>query len=249
MFRRPTPRIKLISFADGAFANRKNEFEKQAEAFGVFSDVEVYDRRTLDQSFVSQHKEFMTSNSKGFGFYIWKSQAVLQAIADSRDYDLLCWLDAGYTLNPGGISRFLDYISMAQASKYKMLSFYNIYTEYMWTKADLAKRLGVYEDPEIMSSSQISSGFFLMAPTRSNISLVRDWSKISIENNYHFSSNDPSKHPNHEKFIEHRHDQSIFSLLTKKRGTASTFYEVQSYQGAFDHFRKDLPAWATRLRS
>jgi hypothetical protein len=249
MFQRQTPRIKLLSFADGAFAGRKAAFEKQAEAFELFTEIEVHSRPTLDRTFFGKHKNFIESNEKGFGFYIWKPQIVLQSINDSSNFDLLCWLDAGFTLNPGGRKRFLDYVSMAQDSSYKMLSFFNVHTEYMWTKADLAERLRVNDKPEIMCSSQLSSGFFIMAPTRSNIRLIKDWAKISLENNYHYSSNEPSKHPNHEKFVEHRHDQSIFSLLTKKRGTASTFYEVQGYHGTFDRNMKSLPAWATRLRN
>ena len=249
MFQRKTPRIKLISFADGKYANRKFAFKKQAEAFEIFSDIEVHNRKTLDYEFLKKHEKFIESNNRGFGYYIWKPQIVLQEIRSARNYDLLCWLDAGFTLNFHGKKRFLEYVSMAQKSSYRMLSFFNFHTEYIWTKADLALRLGVDKNPLIMNSSQIASGFFFIAPTRANIKLITDWAKISVENDYHYSSDAPSEQPNHERFVEHRHDQSIFSLLTKLRGTASTFYEVQGYQDTFERNLRALPAWATRKQT
>ena len=39
------------------------------------------------------------------------------------------------------------------------------------------------------------------------------WYNISL--NHHLIDDTPSKSPNFKEFIEHRHDQSIFSLLTK----------------------------------
>ncbi len=248
MTRPNLPKVKLISFADGAFTNRKAVFEKQAEAMRLFSAIEIHNRESLDPDYLRRHENFMVRNSKGFGFYIWKSQVVLQSIKESRDFDFLCWLDAGFTLNPNGKTRLIEYLEMAQDSAFKMLSFFNIYTEYTWTKADLAKRLGVHNNPGVMNSSQLSSGFFIIAPTKSNCKLIEDWANISIESNYHYSNNQPSEYPNHKEFIEHRHDQSIFSLLRKIRGTSSTFYEVQSYQGNFDRYKDQLPVWATRSK-
>ena len=42
---------------------------------------------------------------------------------------------------------------------------------------------------------------------------LTDW--YSIACNYHFVDDSPSIHPNDPSFREHRHDQSIFSLLIK----------------------------------
>jgi hypothetical protein len=61
-----------------------------------------------------------------------------------------------------------------------MLSFQNIHAEHRWTKAGLAKRLGVLKMPRIMSTSQLSSGFILLGKTTSNCDLIREWKKIAV---------------------------------------------------------------------
>ena len=49
---------------------------------------------------------------------------------------------------------------------------------------------------------------------KETVDLVNEWYNISC--NYHMIDDTPSIIPNVGSFKEHRHDQSIFSLLTKK---------------------------------
>ena len=59
---------------------------------------------------------------------------------------------------------------------------------------------------------QATSIMFVVNKKTRNI--VNSWYRIAT--NYHMIDDSPSLHKNLNCFIEHRHDQSIFSLLTKK---------------------------------
>jgi hypothetical protein len=242
-------KVHLCAFADGQYASRKNQFLAEAERLNVFDNVLFFDHSMLSNGFRELHNHFMHSHRRGFGYWIWKPHVIEMALETASPGDVIVYLDAGFTLNTGGRNRFLEYIDITLDSPDKMLSFQNTHTEHRWTKADLAKRLGVLERPSIMSTSQLSSGFILLGNTGSNGDLVREWKEIAVENNYHYSDDTPSETGNHVEFKEHRHDQSISSLLRKVRGTAITHYEVQSYARYFDSLKSQLPAWATRLRA
>ena len=49
-----------------------------------------------------------------------------------------------------------------------------------------------------------------------NIKLVSEWYNLMISQNYHLIDDSPSIISNDITFVEHRHDQSCFSLLMKK---------------------------------
>ena len=49
-----------------------------------------------------------------------------------------------------------------------------------------------------------------------NKNIFQEIKQISIDNDHFYITDVSSQEPNHEEFKEHRHDQSIFSLLTKK---------------------------------
>jgi hypothetical protein len=241
-------RVLLASFADGAFSRRRQRFASEAESSKFFDEVHVHSMNTLPSDFLHLHGEFMKSNPRGFGYWIWKPVVLLETLSLADRDDVVIYLDAGFTINPDAGRRFLEYLEITRDSKFGMLSFSNIFTEAHWTKADLATRLGVRQDSIDMRTSQLGSGFIMMRPTRENRELVRIWKEIAVEGGYRYSDDSPSTEPNHPDFREHRHDQSIASLLRKLRGTEITHYEVQAYAGWFDKLKPFLPMWATRSR-
>lgn len=202
----------------------------------------------LPENFKEKHIGYMQSHARGFGYWIWKPLVIAEALAQAAIDDIVIYLDAGFTLNPAGKNRFIEYIGIALDSPYKMLSFQNVNTECRWTKMDLAKRLGVDGSPRVMHTSQLSSGFIVLGKTASNAELLQDWQQLAVESDYRYSDDSNSVVANHPEFFEHRHDQSISSLLRKIRGTEITHYEVQPYSNFFEAYQRTLPAWATRLR-
>lgn len=242
-------RIRLVSFADGVFTARRASFLQEAREMDVFDDVQVFNGSQLPTAFLHQHGDFLRAHTRGFGYWIWKPRIIAAALQESSVDDLVVYLDVGFTLNRGGRARLLEYLDIAIDSPYRMLSFQTVHTESLWTKADLAQHLGVAESPAVMCTSQLTSGFIILGKTAENIELIEHWQTVAVADGYRYSDDSPSVLPNHREFREHRHDQSISSLLRKLRGTTITHYEVQLYDRYFTALQPKLPAWATRRRT
>ena len=243
-----TTRVRLVSFADGPFAPRAVRFCWEAARMELFDEIRVYNAARLPAAFRYRHLRYMQTHRRGFGYWIWKPQVILAALQDSAPGDQVVYLDVGFTLNRSGRPRLQEYLEIAQDSRQRMLSFQSVHTEAHWTKGDLAHRLSVQNRPAVMNTSQLSSGFLILGNTPENLALVQQWQMLATESSYRYSDDSPSRLPNHPEFCEHRHDQSISSLLRKLRGTAVTHYEVQPYDKYFMGQRRRLPAWATRSR-
>jgi len=242
-------RVRLCSFAEGPFCPRGPFFEQEARSMKVADWVKVFRLADLDPSFVAAHEAFISRNKRGFGYWIWKPQVVLETMRLSESNDLIVYMDVGFELNPAGRGRFLEYFKMAACGPHRQLAFSNTQTEYRWTKQDLAARLDLANDSLPMLSTQLAAGFFILLNTDANQSLVQRWADLAVEDNYRFSDDSPSIKKNHPEFVEHRHDASIFSLLRKKAGAHVTHYEVQAYDHHFSKLKDVLPAWASRKRS
>jgi hypothetical protein len=239
------PDVHLVSFADGHFKNRRNGFIDEAEKMDIFSSINVFTFDKLDLDYQSAHHEFIYANPKGFGYWIWKPQIIMQQLAQIPENDILVYMDAGFELNPVGKYRFCEYIKLTLNHKYNMLSFCNTHAEYRWSKTDLAVKLQIEPDSSFILTSQLAAGFFMFQKNTSNVALIRQWVELAVADNYHYSDDSVSQTPNHPMFVEHRHDASIFSLLRKLRGTEITHYEVQNYR-YFEQIKAHLPAWASR---
>lgn len=235
----------LVSFADGAFVERGQGFIDEATNLGLFDTIRVYDFDSLETEWKNQHRDFVYKNKRGFGYWIWKPQCVLQRLEEIEENELLVYMDVGFEINAQAAYRFKEYFQLTLEHENKMLSFSNTHTEYRWTKADLFECLGLSTCSKHALTTQLAAGFFVLQNTLENRLLIQKWRDVAILSNYHYSNDELSHAVNHKQFVEHRHDASIFSLLRKLRGTEVCHYEVQSYNH-FETIKSNLPAWASR---
>ncbi|MGO1120930.1 hypothetical protein ACTL6U_19675 [Rhodovibrionaceae bacterium A322] len=236
----------LVSFADGWFKSRKAGFEESARKSGFFDSCQVYDGSSLPEEFKSAHNDFMRSK-RGFGYWIWKPVVILEKLKEANPDDCVVYLDAGSSLNPNGRRRFQEYLEIVRCSPFKMLSFALVHTEAHWTKQNCASRIGVDRASPHMKTSQLAANLVVLQKTKSNIELLEEWREVAVADGYRYSNDTPSDEKNHPDFQEHRHDQSIFSLLRKLRGTEITHHEAQQ-DGRYHEMKQKIPVWLTRSR-
>ena len=84
---------------------------------------------------------------------------------------------------------------------------------------DLFKFLIKKNKTNIFNSEQIMSGIIFFKKNEFSLNLLSIWEKILKKNN--LIDDSKSCFNDHKKFIEHRHDQSAFSLICKKKGVFS----------------------------
>lgn len=247
-FQISAPKPRLVSFADGKFTKRKDQFYNEARQSDFFSDVDIYSFASLPHDFRAKHGAFMHETPRGFGYWIWKPIVILEALKRAEPGECVVYLDAGSTLNPNGGRRFQEYLEIAQSHPSGMLSFVHANTESHWTKADLFTRLGLSLASVEAKTSQYGAGFLVLLNTAKNREFLEEWADIATSEGYHFSDDTPSRAENHPDFKEHRHDQSIASLLHKLNGSAVTYYESDHFSGPTLDLNPSVPAWATRRR-
>ena len=83
---------------------------------------------------------------------------------------------------------------------------------------DLFKFLIKKNKTNIFNSEQIMSGIIFFKKNKFSLNLLSNWEKILKKNNLIDDSKSCFKS---QKFVEHRHDQSAFSLICKKKGVYS----------------------------
>src|SRR3989338_10956210 len=70
------------------------------------------------KDFWNIHNEFISSNSIGYGYWIWKPYIILKTIDDLNADDILIYMDSGCELNHHNIDKLYEYINMVKQSEY-----------------------------------------------------------------------------------------------------------------------------------
>ena len=237
-------KIHLISF--GApfekFKSAHKRFYTNARYFNMFESINIFSEKNIykfSKDFESYKDKIL--NTKGYGYWIWKYFLVSEMMNQIPQNDIILYADIGCTFNKKGSQRFNDYV--AKAKKYGALTFELDHEEFKYTKKDTFIRIFGHSFDDY-SSYQRLAGIFFLVNNKFNKFLVEEIKSIGLENDFHFISDSPSSEPNHESFVAHRHDQSIFSLISKKYKLIAIKDETYFKNWKSNGIR--FPIWATR---
>ena len=229
--------LYLVSFGDASCKGAKKRLLRQSRKSGYFEKVWVWGEGDLDADFVARNENRLLAGSRGFGYWLWKPQVVLQALQMIPDGALLLYLDVGCHIVPHceqGIEKYLRGVGESESD---VLCSVMAHLEKDWAKGDLFDFFGARTNRGVTHTGQRQGGVVLYRKSRRSLSFVREWLSI-CEDHPDLLDDSPSRSPNLEGFREHRHDQAIFSVLSKIY-RASTFDENELMQ--WDVERTKLP--------
>jgi hypothetical protein len=205
----------FISFGNISYKNSLKRIIDEASSINFFDVIEPYNEFSIN-SFIIEHNDFFLKNKRGYGYWIWKPYIIYEHLKKMSDGDILLYCDSGCILNINDISlkRLDEYFNLLECSEYDTLSFELVHKEKTWTKGLLYDFLNIEKD----NSHQLMATAMFFKKNNKNLSLLKEICNI-IENKEYYLFDDTISNNNDDSFIEHRHDQSIFSLLRKKLGT------------------------------
>ena len=213
--------VSFITYANNVYNQAGKRIIKEAQSAGIFDTIKLYSPSDLDSTFTKQN-EYLLSHDRGGGYWCWKSYVILNSLKDIPEGNWLLYADAGCTLVYDRRFQLIDRIRYMENQGKEIAVFQMTHLEKTYTKGDTLKFFNVEKDNSILDSGQYIGGIVLMKNTQ----FVRDvFTTIQyiIHNHPNYIDDSPSFHPNDSTFIEHRHDQSIYSILLKRSPVDKVF--------------------------
>jgi hypothetical protein len=244
----------FLSFADSRYRRSLVRIAKQAREFKIFDRITIANENFLDVNFRNKFKKFLVSGTRGYGYWCWKPQIILQELDKLADGDMLLYVDAGCHLNYRGKPRLLEYFKILQNSKRGIVAFQAKppeiplvhdgrklfdYPNYAWTKGDLLDYFGIREHKEILNSQTIGAGIILVKKCGNSTDIIKKWIE-TFSYNFSLIDDSLSKSPNPAGFIEHRHDQAIFSILCLLNSVDT----ISAYEYFYPKSNSTAPDWS-----
>jgi len=224
-----TRKLYFISFADGSdpMISAGARLLKQSKETAIFASSEVYNKNDLIK--LSQIDEsisgLINGENQGFGFFIWKPILIKSVLEDNlKEGDVLVYTDSGTEIVGNGIakSRFLKMIK--KLDNQPVLAFRTNHPEDNWTKKIC---LDLLEHKHDKLTPQIEATTILLRKCDLSLSFVTEWCKIATVDNGKYINSTLTKESTN--FIEHRWDQSIFSVLYKNVGFESLRLAIPAF--------------------
>ena len=213
----------FITFGAGGenYVQAGERLTNQANELNIFDKTILYTDEYLknDKEFWYKHSTFIENNKRGYGYWLWKPYIIKKRMEQMNDGDILLYADCGCEIDIKKKEELLNDIELVK--KDYIMGSLTAYDEKQWNKMDLILKLNMNDDKYVNTTQhQASTILFLVCDKTRN--LVNEWYELCCD--YHLIDDSPSIFPNVDVFTEHRHDQSVFSLLTKK-------YNIYSEKG------------------
>jgi hypothetical protein len=193
----------FINYASNGFTNSQNIGLKSASQFG-FKSI-GYTNLDLDKEFITKNNKILSS-SRGAGYWLWKPYIILDMLNKINDDDYLIYMDSGACLT-GDPTNYLEMIDDKG-----ILSFSMVQKTSKWTKGDCFFEINQVNKNDFAESNQIQGTYIFLRKCDYSVSFVKRWLFLCEKEN--LITDQPNINMgNFSDFIDHRHDQSILSLL------------------------------------
>lgn len=202
----------LINYANAVFRKSQKLNSRTGLTVGLFDKVISYSPRDIDPDFYERNKKIL-SQEKGNGYWLWKPYFIKKALDMLSFGDFLFYCDSGsYFIRP-----ITPLIEISSERGQELIVFELGRIERAWTKRD-AFILMDSDSPEYSDSKQRLACFSLWKKSKFTMDFICEFLYFAQDERIITDLENQCGHSNYPEFEEHRHDQSIFSLLTKKYG-------------------------------
>lgn len=210
-----------INFAHNKYLKSQEYCSDSAKKFG-FDEVISYRDRDIDVDFKLKNSKIF-SQTRGYSYWIWKPYLINKTLKNMKNGDLLVYSDSG-SFYQRSVEPLIDKIKL---DKHGVLSFeLKGLIEKDYTKKDTFVLMGL-DEPKYTDTSQREATYIWL--------IKNDFTEKLIEEYLNFAQNENiitdlpnTTGKNYDSFKDHRHDQSIWSLLCKK-------YEIEPHRLISQH--------------
>ncbi|MCE7622166.1 hypothetical protein LGV68_18780 [Vibrio sp. LQ2] len=202
-------RIHYITYGDEKYKKQMDFAVLSARFLNQFESITAFGPDDIDIEFVKKNHSIMSSK-RGGGYWLWKPYLVQKKLKNIKYGDYIVYSDAGLFFLKN-INTILDSID---SKKQDVIAFELPLIEKQWTKPDLFS-IENARFSSLRNTNQIMASVFIIKKSNKSIAFVDDWLNLCCNESYISDSESCEKY---DHFIDHRHDQSLFSLLYKSYG-------------------------------
>jgi len=194
--------------------------------FGPEFNIVVFDKKDMDPDFVEKNRPILEL-PRGGGYWLWKPYIIHATLSKLNEGDILVYLDSKYFF----IEPFTAWIETLLTNRdigvFRNKPNEPSYAMKQWCKMDVIQKYGrtrqVFENNE----GDCWAGFVSLRKTRFTEVFIQEWLEMCTYENI---TDSPSVCPNDPCFIDHRHDQSLLSILLHKYQLETPFFEKRYVQ-------------------
>ena len=174
-------------------------------------NIIVFNKKDINIEFVNENK-YILDEEKGGGYWLWKPYIINETLKNIKDNDLLFYIDSKYYFTENITELYkplLEEDILVWRNKPNESSYYLK----NWCKMDIIYKYNIYDDVFKNNMEACWAGAMIMRKTNKVTNIIKEWLYMCCCNDI---TDLPSTIENSAEFNDHRHDQSLLSIVLSK---------------------------------
>lgn len=230
--------IIAVNYADKSFQRAQKLNSRTARQWGADKVIE-YGPEDIDEAFRRRNREILNA-PRGGGYYLWKPYVYRKAYDELGEGDYLIYTDSG-SVYVNKIQYLIDCMEH-QKVPVMIFSLEKERIEKSNTKRDAFVLTGC-DEAKYTDTPQSIGGYFVCKKAPEVEAFLDE--VLQYAQDIRIISDKPNVmgFPNYAEFTDHRHDQSVISLMSKKHGLKR--FRDPSQFGQVNHYETEVEQRST----
>jgi hypothetical protein len=207
----------ICSYGNQPYYKSLDLLERTSYEIGKVDEFHRYTREWLESTEFYKKNQYILDKHRGNGYWMWKPFIILESFNKMDDGDVVLYSDAAINV----ISDLDQLFSIAQKEKIIVFRLPGGHLNKTWTKKDCFVLMQA-DLPVYHNARQTQGALSLWKKTPETIAVLKTW--LNYMKDPRILTDDPNFcGMNCPGFKDHRHDQSVLSILRLK-------YELEQFR-------------------
>jgi len=217
----------FLVYNDNTHWHYLNPLLESIKKHGPNFEIIIFNKEDIDVDFKTNNDSIL-SLGRGGGYWLWKPYIINETLKKINEGDTLFYLDSKYYFTEEFTELFDSYMSNNELLVWKNKPNNPIWYMKNWCKMDVILKYDMYDKVFNENIEDCWGGALVIRKTESTLKYVNEWLNMCCV--YEDITDSPSKAENDLQFNEHRHDQSLLSIILHKHNISLQFFERRYLQ-------------------
>lgn len=206
---------------------------QSVRTFGKCFHIIIFNKEDMDEEFQRKYKKTLQCK-RGGGYWLWKPYIILETMKKLYNNDIVFYMDSKYYFTQDFTNLYFDYMKTHDMMVWKNKPNDKIWHMKNWCKMDVIQKYHIHDLVFTQQAEDCWAGALIFKKSANTLQYLQEWLTMCCV--YEDISDEPSKHPNQKEFREHRHDQSLLSIVIYKYSIPLCYFERKYLQNVRDPF-------------
>lgn len=206
----------LVSYATATFQKAQQRLNQSAVRFDIDHCCHYDDSKIRGTDFYRRNQGIL-DQKKGGGYWLWKPYIILEVMRQAKEGDIIIYSDSGAEIIDS-LQPLIDIcLQIGGPLLFQVPCYTKTFINIQWTKRDCFILMDA-DTPLYHLGHQIAGSPHFYVKNQKNVAFVEEWLSYCEDPRILTDQPNTCGKRNYPEFYDHRHDQSVLSILAQRHG-------------------------------